>query len=275
MGNMVSLRWLCAALAAACSAPALAEDTPMPELAGFWQHGVPDFIYKDPPSGAGPIKRMGVPDSYGVNDHYQGDYTNPMLKPWAAEALKKAAERDIAGLPEATPQATCRPGGVPGALLYLRPVQFVQQKDRVTILYQFDHQSRTVWMDRPHAKDIKPSWYGESVGHYEGDTLVVDTAGMNDKGWVDHLGTPHTDQMHVVERYHVTNNGKMLEVNFTVEDPGTFNWPWSAVLRYGRAAPDVQQIDEEVCAENNYFHSMSPPTAEFDPIGGETFPNKD
>ena len=61
----------------------------IPDLSGFWQHGVPDFIYKDPPSGAGPIKRTGVPDSYGENNHYQGDYSNPMLQPWAADAVKK------------------------------------------------------------------------------------------------------------------------------------------------------------------------------------------
>jgi len=270
----ITVRLLC--VMAACAWPlSLHAQAPIPDLSGFWQHGVPDFIYKDPPSGAGPVKRTGVPDSYGENNHYQGDYKSPMLKSWAADAVKEAAQRDIAGLPESTPQATCRPGGVPGSLLYLRPVQFVQQQDRVTILYQFDHQSRTVFLNRPHSRNIKPSWYGESIGHYEGDTLIVDTIGMNDEGWVDHLGTPHTDQIHVVERYRVVNKGTTLEVNFTVDDPGAFNWPWSAILRYGRAPSDVRQIDEEVCAENNGFHGMAPPTADVDPISGKKMTRRD
>jgi hypothetical protein len=260
---------VCAAiLSLAASAQA---DPAIPDLSGFWQHGVPDFIYKEPPSGAGPIKRMGVPEGYAINNHYQGDYDNPMLKPWAAQAVKQAAERDIAGLPESTPAATCRPGGVPGSLLYLRPVQFLQEPGRVTILYQYDHQSRTILLDRPHSADPKPSWYGESVGHYEDGVLIVDTIGMNDKGWVDHLGTPHTGQIHVVERYRVTNDGKTLEVLFTVDDPGTFNWSWSAILRYARVS-DVQQIDEEVCAENNL--GMPVPMAETDPISGERLPDR-
>jgi hypothetical protein len=126
-------------------------------------------------------------------------------------------------------------------------------------------------LDRPHSADPKPSWYGESVGHYEDGVLIVDTIGMNDKGWVDHLGTPHTGQIHVVERYRVTNDGKTLEVLFTVDDPGTFNWPWSAILRYARVS-DVQQIDEEVCAENNL--GMPVPMAETDPISGERLPDR-
>src|SRR5262249_8890478 len=112
--------------AVACTALAGASHAAdAPDFSGFWQHGVPRCIYKDPPSGAGPIKRTGVPEGYAANDHYQGDYSNPMLKAWAADALRRAAQRDILGLPESTGQATCRPGGVPGSLLYLRPVQFL------------------------------------------------------------------------------------------------------------------------------------------------------
>ncbi|MSP93699.1 MAG: hypothetical protein EXR00_00375 [Alphaproteobacteria bacterium] len=264
----IALHVLTAALLGAALSPSFAADKAVPDLSGFWQHGVGDFMYRDPPSGAGPIKRTGKPEDYAVNNHYQGDYNNPMLKPWAAKALKEAAMRDIAGLPESTPAATCRPGGVPGALLYLRPVQFLQEPHRVTILYQYDHQSRTIHLNKKHSENLQPSWYGESVGHYEGDTLIVDTIGVNDKSWTDHLGTPHTDKIHVIERYRVTNGGKTLEVHFSVDDPGTFNWTWSAILRYGRAGKEVVQIEEEVCAENNI--GIPIPVADIDPISGAT-----
>ncbi len=92
------------------------------------------------------------------------------------------------------------------------------------------------------------------VGHYEGgDTLVVDTIGMNDKSYVDSYNTPHTDQIHVVERFKVIDGGKTLEVNFTVDDPGAFNMPWSAGKRWRRVKA---RFEEEVCAENNatYFN---------------------
>ena len=129
-----------------------------------------------------------------------------------------------------------------------------------------DHQSRIVHLNRGHSADVEPSWYGESVGHYEGDTLVVDTIGLNGKTWIDQLGTPHTDRLHVVERYRITEGGRTLEANFTVEDPGAFNWPWSGVVRYTRADPSVTKIGEEVCAENNIGFPI--PVADVDPVGG-------
>jgi hypothetical protein len=88
---------------------------------------------------------------------------------------------------------------------------------------------------------VKPSWYGESVGHYEGDTLVVDTIGTSDKSLVDNFGTPHTAQLHTVERYRITDNGMRLEVRLHVEDPGTFTTPWDAIQRYRRVEPRVAE----------------------------------
>jgi hypothetical protein len=112
----------------------------------------------------------------------------------------------------------------------------------------------------PHSAHVTPSWFGESVGHYEGDTLVVDTIGMNDQTWIDNYRTPHTDKLHVIERFHMIDGGKTLEVNVHVEDPGAFTTPWNAIQRYGRA--EFGPMIEVSCAEgmtNNYFHLDAEP----------------
>jgi hypothetical protein len=104
-------------------------------------------------------------------------------------------------------------------------------------------------MNVSHSKTVKPSWYGESVGHYEGDTLVVDTIGVDSKNtWVDNFRTPHSDQLHTIERFRVVDGGKTLQVDVRVEDPGAYTTAWNAVQRYDRAD---QEFGEYVCAENN------------------------
>jgi hypothetical protein len=100
----------------------------------------------------------------------------------------------------------------------------------------------------PHSANVKPSWYGESVGHYEGETLVVDTIGQNTKTVVDAFRTPHTEKLHVVERWHLIDSGKRLQADITVDDPDTFNRPWSSYLRYERGK---EPYYEDICAENN------------------------
>ena len=113
-----------------------------------------------------------------------------------------------------------------------------------------DAQVRRVYMNVPHSKNPGYSWYGESIGHYEnGDTLVVDTIGLDDKGPIDRFRTPHTKQLHVVERFHLIEGGNMLEATITVEDPGAFTMAWSARQRYRREPQETMQ--EAVCAENN------------------------
>ena len=242
----------------------------IPDFTGFWQHGVPGQQYDKPPSGPGPVRRIGVPEDYTPNLNWRGDDKNPILQPWAAEAVRKEWERESKGLPELSPFTTCRPAGVPFVLSFLRPMQILQTPNKVFFHYQFNQQSRAVHMNVPHSKTLKPSYYGESVGHYEGDTLVVDTIGMNDKTWTDRFATPHTEKLHVVERYRLIDAGKTLEVFFTVTDPGAFTTPWSGIVKYPRVPGE--KIQEEVCAENNTFHGITVPVAEIDPISGEKFP---
>jgi hypothetical protein len=130
------------------------------------------------------------------------------------------------------------------------PVQLLQQDDMVTIAYQRDHQVRRIHLNQAHSENLPMSWYGESIGHYEGDTLVVDTIGLNDRTTTDWYNTPHTEKIHVVERYRIVDDGKTLEVRFAVTDPGSYTSPWSAIVHY-RNLGERGQFGEVVCAENN------------------------
>ena len=117
------------------------------------------------------------------------------------------------------------------------------------IINELNQQVRHIYLDVPHSPHPTPSWYGESVGHYQGDELVVDTIGLNDKTFVDNYRTPHTDQIHVVERFKMIEDGKTLLGTVTVDDPGAFNMPWSAVQRWRQVAN--RAMTETMCAENN------------------------
>src|SRR5579871_5412077 len=130
-----------------------------------------------------------------------GDYTNPILKPEAAEVVKKHGEITLSGVNYPTPWNQCWPDGVPMAFLRLS-MQMLQQPSKITILYG-GGEFRQVHMNQPHPAQVTSSWYGDSVGHYEGDTLVIDTVGIKigPFAMIDNFGTPHSQALHVVERY--------------------------------------------------------------------------
>lgn len=178
------------------------------------------------------------------------DLTNPNLMPWVKSQMKKDIDEVLAGKTAFTPQSSCVPGGVPMfmGLGGPNPIVFLQTPKKVWIIFSSDHQIRRVYMNVPHSAHPKPSWYGESVGHYEGDTLVVDTIRQNEKTFVDIYRTPHTDRLHVVERWRMVKGGQEMEAIFTVDDPGAFYKPWTAMRRYRRVQ---QEPDEAPCAENN------------------------
>jgi hypothetical protein len=216
---------------------------------------VPDPYVPDPVKYTGPVQ-----PTFPV-----ADINSPILQPWAKEALRKQNERTLSGKPAYGPSASCRPAGVPNFLLYgVQPIYIVQGPKEVLMTWQNDHQVRHVYLDRQHEARPKPSWFGDSVGHYEGDTLVVDTIGLNDKTFVDNYRTPHTDRLHVVERFRLIDGGKTLEVSLHVEDPGTFTTSWNALQRYRRVDPGP--MIEVACAENNanYFHQEVEPIPEAD-----------
>jgi len=172
-----------------------------------------------------------------------------ILKPWVVERMKKDNAEVLGGKYAFTPHSYCMPAGVPGFHLYgFQPLYFVQAPKEVLMIYSNDQQVRHVYLDVPHSANVKPSWYGESVGHYEGDTLVIDTIGLNDKTFVDNFGTPHSEKLHVVERIKLVDGGKAMQVDITFDDPDAFNAPWSVTQRYDRIR---QPMAEEICAENN------------------------
>jgi hypothetical protein len=205
--------------------------------------------------GGPPIQRQDpahafVPNNIGRQPTYRiADLTNPNLKPWVKERMKKDNDEVLAGKIAFTARSSCMPAGVPAFVTFpVRPVYFIQTPRQVLMIYSGDAQVRRIYLDVPHSENPKPSWYGESVGHYEGDTLVIDTVAQNDKTFVDYYRTPHSTKLHVVERWKLIDNGEKLEVTYTVDDPDAFNQPWSAVRQYRRVQ---QPMLEEVCAENN------------------------
>ena len=194
-----------------------------------------------------------VPNNTGRQPTYRvADLdANPNVKQWAKDIMKKDNDEVIAGKMAKTARQSCEPAGMPGYDMYgFQPVYFLQQPNKVTMIFTGDQQVRHVYLDVPHSEDVKPSWYGESVGHYEGDTLVIDTVGLNTRSFVDNYRTPHTEKLHVVERWRIIEADSILEVRFTVDDPDTYNQPWSAIQRFRRVPTPM---DEEVCAEGNFL----------------------
>jgi len=200
-----------AAMSAGGPADRGAQDTAaIPDLSGIWAHPFyPGF--EVPLSGPGPVTNRsrrtqifevdGRPRSPGTKpllvDHPNqlvGDYTNPILKSDAAEVVKKHGELELSGKGHPTPWTECWPSGVPFIFEDVA-MQILQRPDKITILYGEDHEVRHVRMDRPHPAQVTPSWYGDSVGHYEGDTLVIDTVGIKTDrpvAMLDLYGTPYT-----------------------------------------------------------------------------------
>ena len=230
--------------------------------------GAPDFApnpsvgwvatgarYLAPPSGPGPVgpargrrqsannevRETGAQALFAI-----GDLDAPILQPWARDAMKKRNDRILAGGTGFSRQASCWPIGTPGFLLYpVQPVYFIQSPQEVVMIWQADHMVRHVYLDVPHSKNPTPSWFGESVGHYEGDTLVVDTIGISTRTFVDNFETPHSQKLHTIERFRMTDGGLGMQVDLHVEDEGAFTTPWNAVQRYKRVEPGVAEAKVE------------------------------
>jgi hypothetical protein len=270
-----------------------AEDAmPIPDLSGTWARQA--FFFEPPPSGPGPVTNsMRFPNGHSDLGQLVGDYTNPILKPDAAEVVKRRGEIALGGMTARDPSNQCLPMSTPYILGEEQEIQILQQKDQITILYMADHQVRRVRMNAQHPARVTPTWSGDSVGHYEGDTLVVDTIGIRagPLSMVDWFGTPQTADLHVVERYRLIDYdaarratesaiadqgyrvagdlsegvvfdpnyiGKGLQIQFTVEDANVFTAPWSARLTYRRAGTAWQ---ESVCAENTHEYYSGNDTA--------------
>jgi hypothetical protein len=263
----------CFALAASVASAAPANHD-IPQLGGrefAWNVNFWDFQL-DPPAGSGhgPIK---TDPAYPYNSQIQngGLFRNgelqvsivnakdPILKPWAAQQMQESNEELLSGkrkLPFIA-QSRCWPGGVPGQLLFLEPLYFIQTEKEVLMLWQRNSLVRHIFLTDRHSPNVKPSWFGESIGHYEnGDTLVVDTIGLagGKNHFIDNFRTPHSDKLHVVERFTIAPDAKSLTAIVKVEDPDTFNEPLTLKNIWRR---NNASIEESVCAEDggrDVFH---------------------
>jgi hypothetical protein len=235
---------------------------------------VAGFLDPAPGIGHGPIRQdpahpfHGNLDGPGQVTPTIGNVHDPVLKPWASAQMQASNEEVLTGkrgLPFSA-QGRCYPGGVPGQLLYpIEPFFFIQTAQEVWMIWQRDHMVRRIYLTDRHSEEVKPSWFGESIGHYEnGDTLVIDTIGLAAKNsYIDNFRTPHSEKEHVVERYKVSADGNTLEATVMVEDPDAFNAPLHMIKRWRKANnPRL----ETVCAENNgdhFNHNLFPiPQAE-------------
>lgn len=236
------------------SAAAEGTATGYPDFSGSWE-STTAFGLLDPQAGTGPIGDLEGYSHFGFgvdparrrnsSNPWIGNYKSPILTPWAADILKGEAEKAIQGEDPFWAQSNCWPGG-PAAALWADPHLFIQTPEMVYIIYARDHDVRRVYLNRPHTSHPASSWYGESVGHYEGDTLVIDTIGFNGKALIDRYGTPFSPQLHAVERYRVLPGGKTLEGALTFDDGKAFSTQWSAVVRYQRTS---EEFEEQACAE--------------------------
>jgi len=192
------------------------------------------------------------------------DLTNPNLLPWAREALRKDIEEIDGGKLQFTAGSSCLPTGVPNFLADGGPYLFAQTRDKVVIIDEAGPVVRHVYLNVPHSPNVKPSWMGESVGRYEGDTLVIDTIGITTKLPTDRFGTPHTDKLHIVEHWRVIDQGLTLRVDVEVDDPGTFYQPWKTYQVYRRTN---EPLAAEICPENNTnlfdYHMPTDSTPDF------------
>ena len=161
-----------------------------------------------------------------------------------------------------TAQSRCYPGGVPGQLLYpAEPLYFIQTPKQVWMIWQRDHMVRRVYLTDKHSETVKPSWFGESIGHFENNELVVDTIGLqtkNKNSYIDNYRTPHSEKLHVTERYKFVNNGNTLEAFIKVDDSDAFNEPIYMLKRWRKSD---NPLLETVCAENNvdqFYQNLTP-----------------
>jgi len=204
-------------------------------------------------------------DISGVWNAMRGNYDtasfskgDPPMTPWGQaqfNAAKPSQGPRGVKLTETTDRVyKCFPPGMPYIYLQLFPMQIVQTPKEVIELFEYDHTVRHIFVDgRKHPADLTPSYNGHSIGYWEGDTLVVDTVGLNGKLWLDRVGHPDSDQMHVIERIHRVDD-KTLQVDFTFDDPKSYVKPWTALMRF-RLRPDWDII-EDVCEDNFAFESF-------------------
>ena len=259
---------LCAGLAiSAMNSPASAQGK-IPEFMS--NSGTVGWIsagpFLDPPAGMrGPIRQHpahpfhGNLDGPGQVTPAIGNHDDPVLKPWAAAHMKATNDEVLSGkmsLPF-TAQSRCYPGGVPGQLLYpTEPMYFIQTPKQVWMIWQRDHMVRRIYLTDKHSENVKPSWFGESIGHYEnGDTLVIDTIGLqtkNKNSYIDNYRTPHSGKA-ACRGAHQARRRRQAARSLG-QGRGPRHVQRAALHGQALAQGPNNPLLETVCAENNVDH---------------------
>jgi hypothetical protein len=242
------MRSLLLCLTAACALPACAQQpggkaaTPVPDISGVWN-------------------LQSSPQTRYLSYAFSGE--EPLMTPWAQERFKATKpsfgprsfeDSNDPVNPTTTSTVGCFPPGVPRIYLQPFPMEIIQTPGRVMMFFEFNHFVRQIFTDgRTHNTDLGGTWMGDAIGRWEGDTLVVDTVGFNDKTWIDRAGHPHSDALHVVERIkRVYQN--TLQDDITIEDPKAYTKPWGGQIRF-RSHP-TWNITEMVCEDNVNFDAF-------------------
>jgi hypothetical protein len=183
----------------------------------------------------------------------------PPMTPWAEQKYKankpNVGPRSVSLAETNDPIMQCAPPGVPRVYLIRgAPLEIAHIPGRVLMLFEYDHFVRNIFTDgRQHPADLSPSWMGDAIGKWEGDTLVVDTVGFNDKTWLDNDGLPHSEDLHLVERIRRVNHD-ILTIDTTIEDPKAFTKPWTSHALY--ELKPTWNIGEVVCEDNITYGDM-------------------
>jgi hypothetical protein len=209
-----------------------------------------------------PVHRY-VPNGSGEQPTFRvADVNNPNLTDFAKQELKKSNDLVLSGFAMYARESRCWMTGVPTYNLNpAQPTFILQEPKKITMMWQMDQQVRHIYLDMPHSQNPKPSWYGESVGHYEGDTLVVDTIGQNTNTFIDNYRTPHSDKLHVIERFRLIEGGQKLQADITIEDSVALKQPLHVVHQWRKVQGTMT---ESRCADgemNNPFGQRAEPIA--------------
>jgi hypothetical protein len=223
----------------------------VPDLTGIWVRRPipppPGLPKPDPTAGRG----AGNPDSYGFTPNI------PEMTPWAEEKYKlvRAGTKDPYEMKPEAPDSElypyCLPGGFPRLFTVPFPIRIVQTPDIIIMLSEYESAVRQIYMDgRKHVSGAPPTYMGDSIGHWEGDTLVVDTVNIDDVSWIDNLGHPHSDVLRVTERIQRPDHNT-LQIDFTFEDPKAYTKPWTGKKTFRLMPADTAMGEFFVC--DDYF----------------------
>jgi hypothetical protein len=218
--------------------------TPPPDLSGVWRRS------RKPPDNS---------RRYTIYELVMSITTDkPAMTPWAEAKFlankPNEGPREVSSAETNDPITRCFPPGVPRIYLIRgEPMEITQIPGRVVMLFEYDHFVRQIYTDGRQHQDPAPTYMGDAVGKWEGNTLVVDTVGFNDKTWLDNDGHPHSDALHVVERIQRVNHDT-LTIDTTIDDPKAFTKPWGGHATY-ELKPDWN-IGEMVCEDNETFADM-------------------